>query len=284
MSAMTIKRTALVLSGGGAKGAFQVGAERYAREQCGYDWDVIAGVSVGALNAAMIAMEKYERLWGIWQQLSQKNVMRGRINAWSFAQMIFGRQSFSNNEPLWQLIQGELDPAAIVKDLRVGAVSLINGDYVRFTREHPDLARAILASTAMPVVWEPVHISKEHMHMVDGALRNISPLKDIVDAEPDEIVIINCNRPGIVPLAQPPRSGFGIAMRTLEIMFNEIFREDVDDFLRMNALVQQAELCGARLQRKDGSAYRNIPVRVIEPAAPFRRLTGLYTSNDSTVH
>ena len=45
------KKIALVLSGGGAKGAFQFMAEKYAREVKGYHWDVIAGVSVGALNA-----------------------------------------------------------------------------------------------------------------------------------------------------------------------------------------------------------------------------------------
>ncbi len=42
------KKIALVLSGGGAKGAFQCGAEKYAREVKGYHWDIIAGVSVGA--------------------------------------------------------------------------------------------------------------------------------------------------------------------------------------------------------------------------------------------
>ena len=49
-------KTALVLSGGGAKGAFQFMAEKYAREVKGYKWDIIAGVSVGALNSTFIAI------------------------------------------------------------------------------------------------------------------------------------------------------------------------------------------------------------------------------------
>ena len=48
------KKIALILSGGGARGAFQVGAETYARDVKGYHWDIIAGVSVGALNGAML--------------------------------------------------------------------------------------------------------------------------------------------------------------------------------------------------------------------------------------
>ena len=58
----TMSITALVLSGGGAKGAFQFAAEKYAREVKGYQWDIIAGVSVGALNGSLIAMKKYARL------------------------------------------------------------------------------------------------------------------------------------------------------------------------------------------------------------------------------
>ena len=56
-------KTALILSGGGAKGAFECGAEKYAREVKGYNWDIIAGVSVGALNGGMLAMKKYDRLY-----------------------------------------------------------------------------------------------------------------------------------------------------------------------------------------------------------------------------
>ena len=49
-----MSKVALVLGGGGAKGAFQVAAEKYAREVKGYNWSVISGVSVGALNGTIL--------------------------------------------------------------------------------------------------------------------------------------------------------------------------------------------------------------------------------------
>ena len=50
----------LVLSGGAAFGAFQIGALQAAK-QLGYiKWDLIAGVSVGALNGTMIALDKFK--------------------------------------------------------------------------------------------------------------------------------------------------------------------------------------------------------------------------------
>ena len=67
-------KVALVLSGGGAKGAFQFMAEKYAREVKGYKWDVIAGVSVGSLNGTMLAMEKYQRLEEVWKTISNDKI------------------------------------------------------------------------------------------------------------------------------------------------------------------------------------------------------------------
>jgi NTE family protein len=67
-------KVALVLSGGGAKGAFQAAAERYAREEKGYNWDIIAGVSVGALNGGMLAMKKYARVQELWETISNGKV------------------------------------------------------------------------------------------------------------------------------------------------------------------------------------------------------------------
>src|SRR5512143_1220139 len=98
------KKTALVLSGGGAKGAFQVGAEKYAREVKGYRWDVIAGVSVGALNGAMLAMGKYQRLFDIWNTISNDRVYTGGFNLLSIIKLIFGAKSFYGNEPLRRML------------------------------------------------------------------------------------------------------------------------------------------------------------------------------------
>lgn len=72
-------KIALVLSGGGAKGAFQFGAiqyieEYYKKQNPSFNYSIIAGVSVGALNATMLAMEKYEVLKEVWTTISADRV------------------------------------------------------------------------------------------------------------------------------------------------------------------------------------------------------------------
>ena len=98
-------KTALVLSGGGAKGAFQFAAERYAREVKGYKWDIIAGVSVGALNGVMLAMEKYPRLAEIWDTITNDKVYKGKLNFWSAVKIVVDSDAVYSNAPLWELVQ-----------------------------------------------------------------------------------------------------------------------------------------------------------------------------------
>ena len=263
------KKTALILSGGGAKGAFQVAAEKYAREVKGYHWDFIAGVSVGALNGAMLAMQKYDRLWQIWNTISDDKVYTGGFNLWSAIKLVFGAKSFYGNEPLHSLLKKELEVDKIVTDLRIGSVSLVTGEYIQFTKESPHLTEAILASTVMPVIWTPVDISPEYRSMVDGGVRNISPIGDVLDANPDEIVIINCGAEAIDPLSGPPKNVTEIGMRTLDVMLNELFVSDMGEFVRTNLLVQQASAHGLTLTNAKGQPLKYFDCKIIEPVAPL---------------
>ncbi len=264
------KKTALVLSGGGAKGAFQVGAEKYAREVRGYKWDIIAGVSVGALNGGMLAMEKYERLLEIWNMISADQVYTGGFNFWSTVKLLFGAKSFYGNEPLRRMLEREFVPEDIKADLRIGTVSLVTGEYVEFRADDPNLIQATLASTAIPIIWEPVYVSPEHQSMVDGGVRNISPIGDVLDSEPDEIVIINCNPEKFDPLPEPPGNIVEIGTRTLDILLNELFRSDMREFVRINHLVEEAAARGVTLHHPtSGRTFKYYDCKIIEPDFPL---------------
>ena len=264
------RKTALVLSGGGAKGAFQCGAEKYAREVKGYHWDIIAGVSVGALNGVMLAMEKYQRLFETWNTISNDRVYTGGFNLVSTVKLLFGAKSFYGNEPLQRMIHAEYEPEKIRSDLRIGAVSLITGEYVEFRSDDPYLEQAVLASTVMPIIWTPMDVSPLHRSMVDGGVRNISPIGDVLDAEPDEVVIINCSPQTFSTLPEPPKNIVKIGERTLDMLLNELFRSDMREFLRINALVKEAKVHGVILHHPvSGKPLKDYECKVIEPEEPL---------------
>lgn len=264
------KKTALVLSGGGAKGAFQCGAEKYAREVKGYTWDVIAGVSVGALNGVMLAMGKYQRLFEIWNTISNDKVYTGGFNLGSIINLVFGAKSFFGNEPLRKMLVQELEPEKITVDLRIGAVSLLTGKYERFDAKEPHLAEAILASTVMPVIWTPVDVSPKLKSMVDGGVRNTSPIGDVLDADPDEIVVINCGAEAATALSVSPGDIVKIGGRTLEILLNELFASDMREFMHLNHIVRQAKAKDVTLRHPSNSRpLKPFECKVIEPVSPL---------------
>lgn len=68
------KEYGLVLEGGGAKGAYQIGVWR-ALKEAGVKLKGVAGTSVGALNGALICMDDLERAENLWKQISYSKVM-----------------------------------------------------------------------------------------------------------------------------------------------------------------------------------------------------------------
>ncbi|RCJ18470.1 patatin [Nostoc minutum NIES-26] len=75
----------LVLTGGGAKGAYQVGALQYIAE-LGLEPQIIAGTSIGALNGAVLSVAypfpyAVQRLNQLWEQLSKAEILRPNTGA-----------------------------------------------------------------------------------------------------------------------------------------------------------------------------------------------------------
>lgn len=77
---MTIPKWSLVFSGGGAKGAYQVGVMRYLAEQH-IDIAAVSGASIGALNGAIVAtapstQEAYQHLNALWDHIAAHSPLK----------------------------------------------------------------------------------------------------------------------------------------------------------------------------------------------------------------
>lgn len=272
----TDKTTAAVLSGGGAKGAFQAGALQILREQ-GYRFDIVSGVSVGTLNGAMLATDQLSTLIEIWENLSPDQVLKEQ-SLFSIARKYLtykigiGKPPLSkfSNAPLQQLLRKYLLNKKVTIPFHFGFVKLKTGEYIQAVVRHdndhriddPDLNR-ILASTAIPVIFNPV--IQEDSIWVDGGLRNISPIKEVLPFNPDRVVIIPTQPLEEAPEAADVRDIIQIAFQAITIMLDEIFEEDIDRFLSINRLVEQAEREGLTLKKSNGSSYKHIDPIIIAP-------------------
>ena len=67
----------LVLAGGGARGAYQIGVMRAIRE-LGIEISAVCGTSIGAINGALFAQGSYEKACEMWRDIRLENIIKSK--------------------------------------------------------------------------------------------------------------------------------------------------------------------------------------------------------------
>ncbi len=276
---------ALALSGGAAKGSYQVGA-LVKLKQLGVEFQFVSGVSVGALNASMLATGQLERLVDVWEKTRQKDIIkhRGWVRTglrWLGHKIgvIKPPEAFYDTEKLEKLIRNELKGKNVQFPFSVGVVDLGSGRYhdIRYDTGHQlteEDCQMIYASAAIPVFFDPMRTKNELW--MDGGVRNITPLAKAVRQDPDLVVIIPTESYGDPHGASPfrdvdpnsIRAIDEIGFRALNILLNEIFREDIKRFLTVNHNVLQHREALLELGVEDPGSLTNLkgrPLKYFEP-------------------
>ena len=251
---------ALVLSGGGSKGAYEVGVLKRWMYEEGREYDILVGTSVGAINAAGLAHVKkgdprgaYKHLEGIWDRVNNSKIRKKWWLRWLAA---VWRPSIYNSEPLRDWIKEELDPAVIADSgriVRVGAVSETTGEEYVATESDPLLQEVVYSSAAFPLAFGPGKFNGEEW--VDWGIRHVTPIGQAVKLGADVVDVIttfNVDEP--LKRWKPwYRAVAARGMRDLDIMMDEIQRGD------FRAVGDRNEI--ARL----GGKYRHVELNVQMP-------------------
>ena len=263
---------ALVLGGGGARGAFQVGMLLELVGTQGIDFTILRGVSVGALNAAFLAQApvgttakqsidnlraQVDKLHDLWAKEIKGNHSVYAERPGGFAGLVAGADSLFSVKPLRALIKKHLSLDALRasgRDFAVGTVSLVSGEYQEWTPADDDFVEKLVASTAIPVVFPLVRVKKDVL--VDGGVRNITPLSSAFKAKPDELYVLLTSRvirdangdlPDSAVQEHDPKqwdenwlgtsvSGLDVLKRTLDILTDEIYLDDIRGALDWNRI------------------------------------------------
>ncbi len=86
---------ALILSGGGARGAYEAGAVLSLLQH--ERFDVICGTSIGAINGALIAQDDVAKLEVLWRSMASRNVIRLAPEIDAVAKVVSDVQQLSEN-------------------------------------------------------------------------------------------------------------------------------------------------------------------------------------------
>ena len=238
-------KRALVLSGGGSKGAYQVGA-LLALTEAGKTWDSVHGISVGALNAAWIAMHKPEELrdsmsglLDIWNNVKTNDDIYKAWFPWKL-KYIFSmwKGSLHTGDPLRQIVKKfwNTDKAlASGVKLTVGCCSLTTTQYHSFSQDNDKIMEYILASSHLPIVFEPLEIDGELW--TDGGLRHQIPIMEALKEDPDEIDVIITQPITNYKTSWEPNhkllSAPQVSLRAAAIFSDQVYFEDCLDVIRI---------------------------------------------------
>lgn len=180
-------RTALVLCGGGARGAMQVGFYQ-AIVELGLSFDLVLGSSVGALNGTLIAagMPPAE-LAQLWRGLRKPDVV-----AWNWRGLLGETGGFYTFAPLRRLLHEVLlirRFEELKHPLVITTTNLQTGQPCYHERQG-DLIEPLIASMSLPGAFPPVWIAgNQH---VDGGVADNVPFDKALACGAHEILMISC--------------------------------------------------------------------------------------------
>ncbi len=241
---------ALVISGGGSKGAFAGGVSEYLINDCHQNYDLFVGSSTGSLLLSHLALGKISEIKEIVCNTEQKDIFwinpfrikeldnnkfKVSINHWNtLKSFMLRRQSFGDSKNLRKMIKSNLskkDFAEIIQRDKQVVVSVSN--LTKFRTEfksnmdysYADFIDWIWAS-ANYVPFMSV-LNKFGNEYADGGFGSHTPIQAAINLGATEIDVIILEPEIITRDFEPTTNPFGSLMRVFGFMTEQIYYNDL---------------------------------------------------------
>jgi len=310
-------KVALILTGGGARAAYQVGVLRglaeLIPEGASNPFAIICGTSAGAINATALAADAADfrravrRLMVVWKHFQVRQVYRA--DPWgafyNSARWILGVAtggafsrrpvSLLDNSPLVGLLGRYLDFSAIQRSIDAGHLAALSvtcsgyssGQSVTFFQGKAGLqgwqrARRVgvpttitlehlLASSALPFIFPPVHINREYFG--DGSMRQIAPVSPALHLGANRLLVIGTGRelpPGQERVKSETFPSLAqIAGHTLNSIFLDSLEVDLERMQRINRTIA---LVPPEVLERNRYPLRHVDFRMLAPSEELERI------------
>lgn len=254
-------KMAVVLSGGGAKGAYEAGALTTI-VNIFPKIHVISGASIGAINAAVFAWEyeqsgdmvkaaeKVRLTWEDLDSLFEINffgIARQALYSYLRTRSLLNFPALVEKRKIEKKVDELIPKDLRISDLKkieltINATSLTEGKTVSFTRKNDTYVKdAVLASSCLPLIFESQFI--EGNFYVDGGVFNNTPLRDALESGATNICVVE-----LKPLEKDIymdtihdkcefRSIKRVGGRMIELITDKIMYEDLKNAQRINDII-----------------------------------------------
>lgn len=198
---------ALVLSGGGSKGAYQIGVWK-ALKKLNITFDIITGTSVGALNGALITQNTYKEALYVWKHINLemlfgKNTVdtKNNLKVMKMYSDNFLKNGGMEVKELEKLISNSINYKKFYSSkINYGLVTynLTTKKPLQITKK--DIPKELLtdylmASASCYPAFQKKEIKGEKY--IDGGFSDNLPINLALDMGADEIIAVDLNAPGL---------------------------------------------------------------------------------------
>ena len=220
---MTEHRNVFVLSGGAARGAVHVGMMQTLLEG-GVVPHALVGTSVGAINAAFMGwrtgLDRVHELADHWLRIDTRDIFPG--GTWTRVAHIAQRHSYLYSSGALRHLITTWMPVARLEELttplRVTTTPLAGSGAAY--HDQGDLLSVLLASTAVPGVFAPVHLVGDDgattLH-VDGGVSDLVPVAGAASLAPTRVFVLDASVAPRLSFSRTPIdvliASLGVAMR-----------------------------------------------------------------------
>ena len=279
----------LALSGGGDRGCVLVGILDELHEIKGKHeirWDECAGISAGALTAAMISQTNTKTFNNMINILKNIFLQGGFhvVESWVYGGQVLNmldallwHESVFQNTPMKNLIEKYFKQENVQRPFSVGTYNKSLCRYESFDSKNNNIKDAILASASVPVILPSVQINENTYE--DGGIRHMFPIVEIEQwvnrtKGPKHVDVCMCfpvNNYKLFMKMCVPETGYAIINSAVRTMSDIMLQTMENDLRRLASLVDTTyenitkSNCGE-------FTYNDLTIRILSPA------DGEYTS------
>jgi len=240
---------ALVISGGGSKGAFAGGVAQYLMQELGHNYDLFLGTSTGSLLISHLALQKIQKIKEIYTSVDQDSIFSNcpfviqnkygvaniGINHWNVLKNFYrGSKTFGESHNLLELIKNTITPQEFEilksgpKDIvvTVSNLSLNTVEYKSIKDfDYEDFCEWIWISCNYTPFMSLVR--KEGCEYADGGLGSMVPIEEAIMRGATEVDAIILHTEVTHFNRMPSKNAFSLLTSMFAFMLDRIERQNI---------------------------------------------------------
>ena len=242
-------KKALVISGGGSKGAFAGGVAQYLMKKKKKDYDLFLGTSTGSLLVSHLALGKLNELKEIYTSVNQRTIfsnspfkikrihgekvisIRHRNTLWNF---IMGRKTFGESKNLRKLIRTKITEEVYTQIRKTHKDVVVTVSNLTRSRVEYKSIRDCSYNDFCDWIWGSCNyipfmslLEKNHCQYGDGGFGALVPIREAIlrGAKEIDAIILETEVNQINKL--PARNPFSLLMDVFDFMLEHVERHNI---------------------------------------------------------